>query len=336
MSAPLPSLDAADFPDAETFRTQVMTAGRPVVLRGAVADWPMVAAGRSAADLSAFLQSRDAGRSAEMFVGPAAIAGRYHYGEGEGGFNFTRETLPYRAAIDRILATAGQQGQPTLYVGSLSIDQYLPGLVADHRLALVPAGVAPRIWLGHAASVACHYDLFDNVACVVAGRRRFTLYPPDAIGDLYVGPIDHTLAGQPISLADGSAPGDPLYPRFDRARDRAITVELAAGDALYLPKLWWHRVEALDPYNLLVNFWWDGFASGPDQPQAAMLLAMIALAERPPAERAAWRAWFDHYVFRPDGHPLAHLPAERHGLLGPLKPANYGRIRALVMRLLRG
>jgi hypothetical protein len=67
-----------------------------------------------------------------------------------------------------------------------------------------------------------------------------------------------------------------------------------------------------------------------------MLLAMIALAERPPAERAAWRAWFDHYVFRPDGHPLAHLPAERHGLLGPLKPANYGRIRALVMRLLRG
>ncbi|MBB4618202.1 cupin-like domain-containing protein [Sphingomonas abaci] len=336
MSAPLASLDAADFPDAESFRQQVMAAGRPVVLRGAAAHWPLVAAGRSAATLSACLRSHDAGRAAEMFVGPPAIAGRYHYGEGADGFNFTRETLPYRAAIDRILATAGADGQPTLYVGSLSIDQYLPGLVADHGLAVVPAGVSPRIWLGHATAVACHYDLFDNVACVVAGRRRFTLYPPAAIGDLYVGPIDHTLAGQPISLADGSAPGDPRYPRFERVRDQAITVELAAGDALYLPKLWWHRVEALDPYNLLVNFWWDGFASGSDQPQAAMLLAMIALSERPAPERESWRAWFDHYVFRPDGHPLAHLPAERHGLLGPLKPVNYGRIRALVMRLLRG
>ena len=54
------------------------------------------------------------------------------------------------------------------------------------------------------------------------------------------------------------------------------------------------------------------------------------------ASNHAWRALFDHYVFRPDGHPLAHLPADRHGILGPLRPSNYGRIRASVMRLLRG
>ncbi len=66
-----------------------------------------------------------------------------------------------------------------------------------------------------------------------------------------------------------------------------------------------------------------------------MMLAMIAIAERPPLERVAWRAFFDHYVFRPDGHPLAHLPPERHGILGPVKE-NYGRIRARVMKTLRG
>ena len=33
-------------------------------------------------------------------------------------------------------------------------------------------------------------------------------------------------------------------------------------------------------------------------------------AERPAPERAAWKAFFDHYVFRADGHPLRHLPAE--------------------------
>jgi len=41
-------------------------------------------------------------------------------------------------------------------------------------------------------------------------------------------------------------------------------------------------------------------------------------------------------VFRPDGHPLAHLPDERHGILGALGAGNYGRIRATIMRLLRG
>jgi hypothetical protein len=143
------------------------------------------------------------------------------------------------------------------------------------------------------------------------------------------------MAGQPVSLAASAAPGDARYPRFQKVREQALVAELGPGDALYMPKLWWHQVEATSSFNGLVNYWWDAFAAGPDQPNTAMLLAMIAIAERPPAERAAWRAFFDHYVFRPAGHPLAHLPPEQHGLLGPLKE-NYGRIRARVMHLLRG
>jgi hypothetical protein len=60
------------------------------------------------------------------------------------------------------------------------------------------------------------------------------------------------------------------------------------------------------------------------------------MSERPPEERRAWKAFFDHYVFRTRGHPLAHLPPEQHGMLGPLKPHNYGKLRARVMHLLRG
>ena len=193
-----------------------------------------------------------------------------------------------------------------------------------------------KMLIGNASQVSCHFDTFENVACVVAGRRRFTLYPPDCIGDLYVGPIDNTMAGQPVGLAVGSAPGDPRYPRFERVRDRALSVELEPGDALYLPKLWWHHVEATEPVNMLVNYWWDAFSAGPDAPYLTMLLSMIAIAERPLPERAAWRAFFDHYVFRPEGHPLAHLPDSKHGILGPLRPSNYGRIRAFVMQALRG
>jgi hypothetical protein len=330
IAAPLP----AALTDPAAFREQVMREGRPAILRGAVRDWPMLAGGLDGA--VAELRRHDAGRIAEVFVGEPAIAARYHYDDTLAGFNFTREPMSFDAALVRILSTAGQPDRPSLYMGSLTAETYLPGIDATMRLPFVPPDIRPRFWIGHPSTVACHYDTMDNVACVVAGRRRFTLFPPDAIGDLYVGPIDHTLAGQPVGLAVGSARGDPRFPRFERARDRAIVVELEPGDALYMPKLWWHQVEATGNVNMLVNFWWDGFAQGPDQPYTTMLLAMTAIAERPPAERAAWRAWFDHYVFRPDGHPLAFLPPARHGLLDGTVKENRGRLRAMVMRLLRG
>ena len=320
--------------DPERFRAQVMTPGQPVLMRGAARAWPLLAGGgvQGVADQLLRLET---GSSAEVFVGEPAIGARYHYDATMAGFNFTRSTMPFRDALARILETATEPGHASMYMGSLTAETFFPGVEQMTRLPFVPPEVLPRIWIGHASTVACHYDTMDNVACVAAGRRRFTLFPPDAIGDLYVGPIDHTLAGQPIALAVGSAPSDPRFRRFEHARHRARVFDLEPGDALYVPKLWWHQVEATGDINVLVNFWWDGFAAGPDQPYTAMLLALTAIAERPLAERAAWRAWFDHYVFRPDGHPLAFLPPERHGVLGATKE-NQGRIRALVMRLLRG
>lgn len=348
MTDPAPDLrviDGESLGDADAFVRDVTQACAPVVVRGACRGWPALAAGAtSRAALIAYLAQFDAGRTAEAFIGDSSIAGRYHYGDDLVGFNFSRETMRFGEAVARIAAAADSVGDsardsagaPSVYVGSLPTDSYLPGFAEDNRLAILPGTVRPRIWLGTASSVACHYDAFDNLACNVAGHRRFTLYPPDAIADLYVGPIDNTMAGQPVSLAAGTAAGDPRYPRFAAARERARVVELAPGDAVYIPKLWWHAVEATAPFNVLVNYWWDGFASGPDAPYTTMLLAMVAIAERPAAERAAWRSFFDHYVFRPEGHPLAHLPPSNHGILGPLRDGNHGRIRALVMKLLRG
>lgn len=329
-------VDASALLSPEAFQAAVMGRCEPVVLRGAAGHWPIVAcgdAGSAAEQLLAF----DKGREADLFVGKAEINGSYgHADAGVGTFNFDHQTLPFRDALRRILETAETPGHDTLYMGSLTSETYLPGVERLTPLAFVPPAVRPRFWIGHVSSIPCHYDTMDNVACVVAGKRRFTLFPPDAIRDLYVGPIDRTMAGQPISLAAGSRAPDPRYPRFEQVRHRALVADLEPGDAIYIPKLWWHQVEATGSVNILVNFWWDGFAAGPDQPYTTMLLAMIAIAERPPAERAAWRAWFDHYVFRPDGHPLAFLDASQHGVLGPLRAGNYGRIRAMVMRLLRG
>ncbi len=312
-----------------------MGACRPAVLRGLVRHWPLVAAGKSPRAFRDYLGRFDAGREMEAFFGEPSIAGRYYYGDDLTGFNFERRPMPLGAALDVMMDHLGRPGSQTVYAGSLPVEDYLPGLALENPMPLLPPAAQPRIWIGHASNVSCHYDTADNLACVVAGKRRFTLYAPHLIAALYPGPIDHTMAGQPVSLAAGAPPGDARYPRFAEIRDQAQVFELEPGDALYLPKLWWHQVEATAPFNGLINYWWDAFATGPDAPYTSLLLAMITIAERPLEERRAWKAMFDHYVFRERGHPLAHLPEGQHGVLGPLKQ-NYGKLRARIMYLLRG
>ena len=319
------------------FQQEIIPACRPVVIRGLVADWPVVkAAQASAATLRSYLATLDAGRPVEVFFGDPAIAGKYYYKQGLQGFNFERRMMKFMDALDRILEALDHPGGQSVYVGSLPTADCLPGFAAGNPLPLVVGGTSPRMWLGTAANISSHYDTFDNLACVIAGRRQFTLYPPEVIGSLYVGPIDNTMSGPPVSLAASAAPGsDDRFPLFSQVRDQALQARLEPGDALYLPKLWWHQVESTGSFNGLVNYWWDASSVGPDLPYTALLLSMITIAERPAGEREAWKAFFDHYVFRTKGHPLAHLPAEQHGLLGPLKPDNYSKIRARILQMLR-
>jgi Cupin-like domain len=321
----------------EYFLREVVAGCEPVVLRGLVADWPAVRAAQDSPHaLMKYLSAFDAGARVEVFFGDPEIAGKYYYGEGLKGFNFERRTMEFGEAMQTIIAAVDSPGGKSVYAGSAPCRECLPGFAHDNSMPLLAPETMPRIWLGTAANVSSHYDTFDNLACVIAGSRRFTLYPPGLISRLYVGPIDHTMAGPPVSLAASSSQDDQRFPLFRDVRDQAWVCELAAGDALYLPKLWWHQVESTGMFNGLVNYWWDGFATGPDAPYTSLLFAMITIAERPAAERAAWKAFFEHYVFRSHGHPLAHLPAEERGLLGPLKPDNYGSIRARIMQMLRG
>ncbi len=318
------------------FQQEVVPRCLPVVIRGLVGHWPALQAARSSPRaLKEYLAALDIGERVEAFFGDPAIAGKYYYKPGLAGFNFERQNLKLLDAIGAIVDAVEHPGLKSVYVGSVPTRECLPGFAAANPMPLLAPEAGPRIWLGTASNVSSHYDTLDNLACVIAGRRRFTLYAPNLIGKLYVGPIDNTMAGQPVSLAaSASAPNPEAYPLFEEIRDQALQVELEPGDALYLPKLWWHQVESLAPFNGLVNYWWDAFSVGPDAPYTALLLSMITIAERPPAERRAWQAFFDHYVFRSAGHPLAHLPPEQHGLLGPVKQ-NYAKLRARIMHMLR-
>ena len=337
MSQTLREIDGRELSSPAQFLREVVEPCLPVVMRGLVSGWPAVhAATRSAEDFQAYLAGFDNGGLVEALVGDPQIAGKYYYGEDLKGFNFERRRMRFGDALAAMIATHGRSGEPTMYVGSIPVNDYLPGFADQNVLHLLAAHVAPRIWLGHPSNVSAHFDAYDNLACVVAGVRRFTLFPPEAIEGLYVGPIDNTMAGQAVSFAAAAPRDDDKYPLFAKFREQALCAELHPGDAIYIPELWWHQIESTASFNGLVNYWWDGFAAGPDSPYTSLLFSMIAIAERPARERQAWKAFFDHYVFRTNGHPLAHLPPEQHGMLGPLKPDNYAKIRALVMHRLRG
>ena len=336
MTRSVEEIAGQDFTSPERFLREVAEPCQPLVLRGLVQSWPVVQAGeRSPQALKEYLLPFAAGGQVEVFFGAPQIAGKYFYNDDLQGFNFERSRMKLAEALEVMVSSLAQAGAPSGYVGSVPTEDFLPGLAAKNPMPLLGVRVSPRIWLGHAANVSCHHDTFDNLACVVAGVRRFTLFSPELIGKLYVGPIDNTMAGPPVSLAAAGA-DDDRFPLFRSIKDQALIAELRPGDALYLPKLWWHQVESTAAFNVLINYWWDAFSSGPDAPYTSLLLSMITIAERPLPERQAWRAFFDHYVFRSDAHPLAHLPADRRGVLGPLQPDNYRRIRAQVMRLLRG
>jgi hypothetical protein len=330
------NIEGRELKDPGQFLREVVQPCRPVVLRGLVKDWPIVQAGHvSPSAVRDHLKALDVGGEIEAFFGAPAIAGKYFYTDDMQGFNFERRRMKFSVALESIVASLDAPGSPSVYVGSVPTNDFLPGFAALNPMPLLNPGVGPRVWVGHAANVSSHYDTVDNLACVAVGTRRFTLFAPQLLDKLYVGPIDNTMAGQPVSLAASAAPDAHKFPLFEQIKDQALVAELQPGDALYLPKLWWHKVESTAPFNALVNYWWDAFRVGPDAPYTSLLLSMITIAERPAAEREAWKAFFDHYVFRSHGHPLEHLPPEQRGLLGPIKE-NYGKIRARVMHLLRG
>src|SRR4030095_14045724 len=142
-----------------------------------------------------------------------------------------------------------------LYAGAIPIPTQLPGFALNNVLDLMSPATEPKIWISNRVTVQTHFDMSYNVACVVAGRRRFTLIPPDQLENMYVGPLEFTLAGPPISMVRIEAPDLEKYPPFSAALAAAQFAELEPGDALFIPYMWWHHVEARDRFNVLVNYW---------------------------------------------------------------------------------
>jgi hypothetical protein len=321
--------------EARALPATLLCSTEPVLVRGLVAHWPAVqAAQRSADEAAAYLRRFWRGASVGAWVGPPDIEGRFFYDETFTGFNFRRELLKLDTVLDALARHADDAAPPALYIGSTTVDTCLPGFREENDLGFGAIDPLVSLWLGNRARVATHQDLPDNLACVVAGRRRFTLFPPDALPDLYIGPLDFTPAGQAVSLVDVTRPDLQRFPRYAAALQRAQVAELGPGDAIFIPSLWWHHVEALEPFNLLVNAWWRSTPPAMDTPMNALLLALMTVRDLPPAQRRAWQGIFEHYVFAADDNTTAHIPAPARGVLAPLDDNGLRMLRARLLRAL--
>jgi len=325
--------------DAATFRERVAALYEPAVLRGVVAHWPAVRpAGESPEAVARYLDGLDTGAPVDALMMPAQEQGRLFYNADMSGFNFTRSRATIREINDKLLRYARFERRPTLAVQSALLEECLPGFAAANVLPILDATVKPRIWLGGAVTTPAHFDESNNVACVVAGRRRFTLFPPEQIGNLYIGPLGHAPTGTPISLVSLSEPDFERFPRFRDALAAARVAELEPGDALYIPTLWWHHVESLARYNVLVNYWWKGAAGADarvDSALGCLLHAILALRHLPEEHRRVWKTFFEYYVFDADARAAAHIPPAVRGVLGEMEPALAQNLRAFLVTQLR-
>jgi len=324
-----------DAVDAEIFAREVLPGYRPVVLRRQVANWPAVAAGSRGPRAAATYLTRFAGqKAADVMIGPPEVAGRFFYAEDVRGFNFARRQVPLSVLIAQLMKLADQPDGYSLYAGAAAADDHLPGWAGENGLGLPLPGARARVWIGNKSHISTHYDVSDNIACVVAGRRRFTLFPPEQIDNLYIGPLDVTVAGQPASMVDLTAPDLERYPRFIEAMRHALSAELEPGDAIFIPALWWHDVQALGSLNVLVNYWSE--PSDGVSPFPALIHALMAVRDLPAPEKAAWRAWFDHYVFADNAvmRPAEHLPDHARSILGPASPGRTARLLHFLQRAL--
>ncbi len=320
--------------DLDTFRREIIPRDRPAVLKGLVGEWPVVCAGRASPQaLLHYIRSRDPGHALRLLVGQPQIKGLFFFREDLTGLNFEYSNSTLHAALASLLAQAQHPEPPAILLPAAPCEAFAQ-IAAENTLKILDKPAIARLWLANRVTTATHFDMSDNVHCVAAGRKRFTFFPPEQLANLYVGPLDLMWAGLPTSLVKVAEPDLTRYPRFADAWAVAETADLEPGDAVYIPNLWWHNVESLEPVNLSINYWWFDGSRGGAEPFAAMAHALLAITALPPSRREHWRRIFDHYVFQTQGDPVPYLPTERRGILGPLTPALEDYLRTQLIRSL--
>ncbi|GGP45979.1 cupin [Shewanella algicola] len=312
-------------------------ADKPMVFKGLCRHWPLVQAGLESSDKALdYLRQFYQGYAVTAYHIAPEQQGRVFYNQQLDGFNYQAGRLDFNQLLARLQQENASANPTGIYMGSTDIHQCLPGLGEQNSLNLQPINPLTSIWLGNKTKVAAHFDFPLNLACNVVGKRTFTLFPPEQICNLYVGPMEFAPGGQDISMVDFDKPDFERFPQFQQALDTALTAELMPGDVLFIPSMWWHHVRGIDDINVLITHWWRDTPGYLGRPNNALLHSMLSLRSLPKAQRQAWKAMFDHYIFDHDDVDDSYIPDTAKGMLSkPLDELNARKLRADLINKLK-
>lgn len=315
----------------------VFASSEPIILKGFGDEWPIVKLAKESPQKACnYLESFYNQTPVNVCFGSPENKGRVFYNSDVTSFNYQASKANLSQVFAKLLEHFNDENAPTLYVASTEVNSFLPGFKDQHQTCIDKYNPISSIWIGNESKIAAHYDFPHNLACSVAGTRRFTLFPPDQITNLYPGPMEFAPGGQDISMVDFDNPDFTRFPKFKDAIESAQVAELKTGDALFLPSMWWHHVEGIEPINILLTHWWRDTPAFLGRPNNALLSAMMSLRNLPKEQRKAWQAIFNHYIFEHDNVSLDHIPEHAQGMQKkPIEEVTTRKIRAELIEKLK-
>lgn len=274
-------------PSVVEFLREAYSKYHPVIIRGAIADWPA-------------LRKWDKQYLIEHIhdkvcvnITPDGMADSVKLVQDKECFTYPAEMRMSMTdfytmieSTDRETAVAylsEQNDNLRLSMSDLLDDIHPPSIVDAFGESNLPEAV--NMWIGDEKSVSSmHKDHFENMYCVVSGEKCFTLLPPTDIAFLpedeyttlryalkhghdYNNPIikkeDLELVNQGPSTDTlrwiGLDPDDPeACARYPNSINNLhpIRCKVQAGEVLYIPSMWLHRVTQ-SRLTVAVNYWFD-------------------------------------------------------------------------------
>ena len=232
------SIPRISAPSAAAFESDFVHASRPVILQGAIADWPAMT------KWSLEFFTREFGDRELPIVREKNGS---HYSAGSG---LHYERIRFGDYCD-LLA----DGNPHDLYLTVRVHEVVPELFADIRQPAYTAAAhwaRSRFWMGGPGSKGpLHRDLPENLYAQISGRKRFFLLERRLTRMVH----RHSFrSGVPnYSPVDAEDPDLARFPRFRGAP--LLYADLEPGDLLYIPSMWWHQARSLTT-SFAVNLWW--------------------------------------------------------------------------------
>ena len=189
--------------DSEEFSLDILKSNHPVVIRGIVSDWPIVKKSSDSIEkINEYLLYFYESDRIIAFASKPEAGNKFTYCQNNNQMSFEQLESTLDLVLDTINQSQNLSNPATIYMGSTTLDYVLPGLDNDNNFFIGDVNPLKSIWVGNRTIVPPHFDVPDNIAFVCAGTRKFTLFPPSQLENMYIGPLELTPEAQTISLVE--------------------------------------------------------------------------------------------------------------------------------------